>query len=90
MLELFHAGNDALLTGFVAGQWRAPPEDVGGVSGFEAFLEGIADPNHPDRAELLDWYGGPFDPEDIEEGTIRIQFDRLANPALNIYPDLGH
>lgn len=82
VLELFTADSDALLPHFVAGQWRAPPEDVGGPPGFEAFLEAIRDPDHPERTELLDWYGGPFDPENIDEDVIRIQFDRLAKARI--------
>ena len=55
----------------VAGARRAPPEDVGGTPGFENFLDAIADPKHPDHAELTAWYdecfGGIFNPETIDE-----------------------
>jgi hypothetical protein len=51
---------------FVAGARRAPPEDVGGISGFDEFLEAMADPEHDQFQQMLDWYGEIFDPEDIE------------------------
>jgi hypothetical protein len=52
---------------FVAGQRRCPPEDVGGLPGFENFLDVIADPAHPEHREVLRWYGKPYDPEDMAE-----------------------
>lgn len=50
---------------FVGGARRAPPEDVGGLTGFEEFLEAMADPEHDQFQQMLDWYGEVFDPEDI-------------------------
>jgi hypothetical protein len=47
-----------------AGRW--PPEDSGGIPGFERFLAILADPAHPEHASLLDWHGGPFDPTDFD------------------------
>jgi hypothetical protein len=41
---------------------RCPPEDVGGPCGYREFLEAIADPNHQDHAERLQWIGRDFDP----------------------------
>ena len=41
---------------------RCPPEDVGGPWGYREFLNAIADPNHQEHAERLQWIGGPFDP----------------------------
>jgi hypothetical protein len=41
---------------------RCPPEDVGGPWAYREFLEAIADPNHQEHAESLQWIGGHFDP----------------------------
>ncbi len=57
---------------FVGGARRAPPEDVGGTSGFEALLEAVTDPRHEDHDRMLEWCGGPFDPEDIDERHVRM------------------
>ena len=43
-----------------------PPEDVGGIPGYEMFLEAISDPSHPEHEELLEWVGGDFDPEHFD------------------------
>ena len=43
-----------------------PPEDVGGVWGYDDFLEAIQDPDHPDHEDMLEWVGGEFDPEAVD------------------------
>jgi pRiA4b ORF-3-like protein len=45
------------------GERACPPEDVGGIWGYQDFVEAIADPNHEQHEELLGWIGGKFDPE---------------------------
>ena len=46
----------------IAGRRACPPEDCGGLWGFAAFQEVMADPHHPEHDELKEWYGGDFDP----------------------------
>jgi hypothetical protein len=47
---------------FVDGERACPPEDVGGFPGFENFVRIMADPADPEHEEMVEWYGGPFDP----------------------------
>lgn len=42
---------------FVDGTCRCRPEDVGGTPGYENFVDAIADPNHEEHVEVLEWYG---------------------------------
>ncbi|MES3154920.1 plasmid pRiA4b ORF-3 family protein [Sphingomonas faeni] len=56
---------------FVAGERGCPPEDVGGFPGFELFLDAMSDPAHGEHQQLRQWYGGPFDPDDIDELAIK-------------------
>ena len=63
---------------FVDGQRRAPPEDVGGPPGFEAFLDAMAKPRHPEHKSVLQWYGRIFDPTDISPGEVRARMATLA------------
>ena len=44
----------------LGGERRCPPEDVGGVSGYEEFLEVIFDPTHEEYEHLVGWAGGHF------------------------------
>lgn len=61
----------------IDGARRAPPEDCGGPPGFEAFLEAMLDENHEDHDDLMDWHGGPFDPEDMNLETVEAMLDRI-------------
>lgn len=58
----------------IAGKRACPPEDVGGVWGYEDFLRAIANPKHPEHDEYLEWIDGGFDPErfDLEEVNDRL------------------
>ena len=78
VLEFFDAPVGSRLPVFLGGQWRTPPEDVGGVPGFENFLEAIDDPTHEEHEEVLEWYGKSFDREDIELENVKILMARLA------------
>ena len=51
------------------GKRACPPEDCGGIWGYEELLQTISNPKHPDHKEMLEWLGGEFDPEefDLEE-----------------------
>jgi hypothetical protein len=46
----------------VGGECSAPPEDVGGVSGYQELLEALADPSHEEHEAMQEWLGRPFDP----------------------------
>jgi hypothetical protein len=45
---------------YVDGERRAPPEDVGGTPGFEAFLDAIAKPRSRDHKEAVEWHRGCY------------------------------
>lgn len=53
-----------------AGERACPPEDCGGIWGYADFLEAVADANHPEHDDLLEWVGGAFDPEDFDMDAV--------------------
>lgn len=63
----------------IQGRRACPPEDCGGVWGYEEFLSAIQDSTHPEHEEMLDWVGGKFDPEDAGIGE--------ANSRLKMIPE---
>lgn len=68
---------------YVAGERAAPPEDCGGIPGFYGALEALADPNHPEHADVIDWFDG-YDPNTIDDLVLKIALSRIArrrNPA---------
>ena len=58
----------------LGGENACPPEDVGGTSGYEEFLEAVTDPTHEDHLSMLQWVGGAFDPKmfDLAETNERL------------------
>jgi hypothetical protein len=45
------------------GAGACPPEDCGGVWGYDDFVEAVRNPDNEQHEEMLDWVGGRFDPE---------------------------
>ena len=50
----------------IKGKRACPPEDCGGIWGYEDLLEAISNPNHPEHEDMLEWLGGEFDPEEFD------------------------
>lgn len=58
----------------LGGANACPPDDCGGIPGYEHLLEVLADPRHPEHGEMKEWLGGEWD---------AAQFDvDAANQAL--------
>jgi len=45
------------------GKRACPLEDIGGIWGYEEFLEAIGDPEHQEHEDMLEWAGEDFDSE---------------------------
>ena len=54
----------------IGGKGACPPEDCGGVMGYKNMLEILADKNHPEYYEYLEWLGleedETWDPEEFD------------------------
>jgi len=49
----------------IEGQRACPPEDVGGIYGYQEYLEAMADPEHEEHESFMKWRG-PFDSEEFD------------------------
>jgi len=54
----------------LAGERACPPEDVGGVWGYDRFLAAIKNPSHPEHKRLLEWVGELFNAEHFVPGEV--------------------
>jgi hypothetical protein len=63
---------------YVGGEWDCPPEDCGGIPGYYNMLDALADPKHPDHAEVSE-YLEDWNPKEIDELPLRIALGRIAN-----------
>ena len=82
ILDLFSVADNERLPRFLAGKYRAPPENIGGPPGYEFFLEIARNPDHPQRDDfehiLDDPFSGPFDKNDVQLETIKGLMGRVA------------
>jgi Plasmid pRiA4b ORF-3-like protein len=50
----------------LAGKGRCPLEDCGGIWGYYRLLEVLANPKDPEHADMKEWAGGKFDPDEFD------------------------
>jgi len=48
------------------GRNACPPEDVGGIGGYDEFLQKMQDPTDEEHNNMWRWHGGPFDPTSFD------------------------
>ncbi len=62
----------------IGGAMACPPDDCGGIYGFEDFKKAVSDKKHPEHKEMLEWAGGYFDPEEfsVEDANARLGHKR--------------
>jgi hypothetical protein len=78
----------------LAGARACPPEDCGGVGGYEHLLATLGDPDHPRHDRYREWLGAPFDPKRFDREAInrrlregvRIEGDLLISLRDDVYP----
>lgn len=59
----------------IKGKGNCPPEDCGGVWGYQHLREIVKDKKHPEYEEMLEWLGGDLylEPFDIEDVNLRLE-----------------
>ncbi|HVM75399.1 MAG TPA: plasmid pRiA4b ORF-3 family protein [Candidatus Saccharimonadales bacterium] len=76
----------------IAGERHCPPEDVGGVAGYEEFLEVIFEPGHEEHEHYVRWAGGPsptnrsvgrFQPEEFNQMVVNGALSRIRWPSAS-------
>lgn len=64
----------------MAGARKCPPEDCGGVGGYERLLEVIRDPKDEEYESMLEWLGGKFDPDEFDLLAVNRKLKKYAKP----------
>jgi hypothetical protein len=65
----------------IAGERRCPPEEVGGVPGYDHFLDVIFNPAHEEYEQLVAWFGGRFQPEEFDLAAVNRRLSRMRWPV---------
>ncbi len=65
----------------IGGRRACPPEDIGGMPGYERALMIQADPTHPEHAEMMEWLEGPIDPTAFDCKAADAVLQESAHPS---------
>lgn len=63
--------------GCTGGARACPPEDCGSTTGYYHLLTALADPDHEDHDDMLEWVGGKFDPNAFDAAVVDRTLKRL-------------
>ena len=61
----------------LAGKRACPPEDCGGVPGYERILDTVANPEDEEYEDILEWLGDEFDPEAFDMAGVNEELGDL-------------
>lgn len=67
----------------VGGKRNCPPEDCGGIAGYEEILEVMKTPEGKEYDELIEWLGEKFDPEFFDMQIINESFKETEEMFQN-------
>lgn len=76
--KILPAGEGKPYPVLIKGKRACPPEDIGGIWGYQEFLEAYTHADHEDHEEMYEWAGPDFDAErftseDIDEINIELR-----------------
>jgi hypothetical protein len=81
LLEQIMPANEALKAPVcLGGERRCPPENVGGIPGYEEFLQAIFDPAHENYEQFVRWAGGHFQDE-FDVKAVNKKLSRMRWPV---------
>ncbi|MFC4768229.1 plasmid pRiA4b ORF-3 family protein [Effusibacillus consociatus] len=60
------------------GERNCPPEDSGGVPGYQHILEVLRDPRHPDWRDIVSWLTPGFDPQHFSPEEVNSLLEKKA------------
>ena len=79
-LEKVMKDYDGNLPVCTAGAKNCPPEDIGGIWGFQEFKKAMKNPSHPEHEKYKEWVGEHYDPEyfDLDEINEMLKEDNFG------------
>jgi len=61
----------------ITGKRACPPEDCGGIYGYDELIDALQNEDHPEHESMLEWIGDGFDPEAFDLDAINRQLKKL-------------
>ena len=68
--KIIPAGIDEKYPKCISGKMACPPEDCGGIYGYNRLLSVLKNPKHEEYEEMIEWLGGEFNPERFEPNSV--------------------
>ncbi len=66
----------------LAGSRACPPEDCGGIGGYDELLRALKNKKHPEHKSMKEWLGRPFDPESFDVAKANHWLRKLKWPHV--------
>ena len=70
--------NDKQLPRCIKGKRACPPEDCGGIWGYQGLLDILKDPEHQEYEDMVEWLDGEFDSEAFSIDEINERLSRYV------------
>jgi hypothetical protein len=67
----------------LAGSRACPPEDCGGLGGYERLLKILKNNKHPEHRSMKEWLGRPLNPEFFDETKTNLWLRKLKWPRVS-------
>lgn len=67
---------EVLVTQCIGGERSGPPEDCGGIVGFQQMLEVLRNPSHEEYIDLTEWLGRKYDPAKFDLNKVNKQLQK--------------
>ena len=64
------------------GARACPPDDCGGVGGYEDLIKILKNRKHPEHQSMKEWLGRPFDPEAFDVAKANLWLKKLKWPRV--------
>jgi hypothetical protein len=64
------------------GSRACPPEDCGGIWGYEELLKALKNPKHPEHKSMKEWVGRGFDPDGFDKVKVNLWLTKLKWPRV--------
>jgi hypothetical protein len=73
----------------LGGERACPPEDCGGILGYQNLLSILSNKNHPEYEEISTWLGGDWDAESFNCDHVNVLLQDYAEQWEEIYKETG-
>jgi len=87
--KIFKVENNKTYPQCIDGLGSCPPENSGGVFGYQELLKTLNDKNHPEHEEMISWLGGEWNATAFDCGHVNELLKDYTDQWEEIYKETG-